>query len=63
LFVDSLSPPIVPSFQPLAGIKQADLSDSIHGRSGATEDEAVYVLDGMYGHETRIEIDEHYGQN
>jgi TnpA family transposase len=27
---------------------------------GATEDEAVYVLDGLYGHETRIEIDEHY---
>ncbi len=27
---------------------------------GATEDEAVYVLDGIYGHETRIEIDEHY---
>src|SRR5271167_1006046 len=27
---------------------------------GATEDEAVYVLDGLYGHESRIEIDEHY---
>jgi TnpA family transposase len=27
---------------------------------GATEDEAPYVLDGLYGHETRIEIDEHY---
>jgi len=27
---------------------------------GATEDEAVYVLDGLYGHETQIEIDEHY---
>ena len=27
---------------------------------GATENEAVYVLDGLYGHETRIEIDEHY---
>jgi TnpA family transposase len=27
---------------------------------GATEDEAVYVLDGLYGHETRSEIDEHY---
>src|SRR5271163_4856796 len=27
---------------------------------GATEDEAVYVLDGIYGHESRIEIDEHY---
>jgi TnpA family transposase len=28
--------------------------------TGATEDEAVYVLDGLYGHDTRIEIDEHY---
>ena len=27
---------------------------------GATEDEAVYVLDGLYGHESRIDIDEHY---
>lgn len=27
---------------------------------GATEDEAIYVLDGLYGHESRIEIDEHY---
>ena len=27
---------------------------------GATEDEAVYVLDGLYGHESQIEIDEHY---
>ena len=27
---------------------------------GATEDEAIYVLDGLYGHETQIEIDEHY---
>jgi TnpA family transposase len=27
---------------------------------GATEEEAVYVLDGLYGHESRIEIDEHY---
>ena len=27
---------------------------------GATEDEAVYVLDGLYGHECRIDIDEHY---
>jgi TnpA family transposase len=26
---------------------------------GATEDEAVYVLDGLYGHESRIDIDEH----
>ncbi len=27
---------------------------------GATEDEAVYVLDGLYGHESRIDIEEHY---
>jgi len=27
---------------------------------GATEDEAVYVLDGLYAHESRIDIDEHY---
>jgi len=27
---------------------------------GATEDEAVYVLDGLYGHESKIEIEEHY---
>ncbi len=27
---------------------------------GATEDEAVYVLDGLYGHESRIDTDEHY---
>jgi len=27
---------------------------------GATENEAVYVLDGLYGHESKIEIDEHY---
>lgn len=27
---------------------------------GATEDEAIYVLDGLYGHETKIEINEHY---
>jgi len=27
---------------------------------GATEDEAIYVLDGLYGHESRIDIDEHY---
>jgi TnpA family transposase len=27
---------------------------------GATEDEAPYVLDGLYGHESQIEIDEHY---
>ena len=27
---------------------------------GATEDEAVYVLDGLYGHESQIDIDEHY---
>lgn len=27
---------------------------------GATEDEAVYVLDGLYGHESKIDIDEHY---
>ena len=27
---------------------------------GATDDEAVYVLDGLYGHESRIDIDEHY---
>jgi len=27
---------------------------------GATEDEAVYGLDGLYGHESKIEIDEHY---
>ena len=26
----------------------------------ATEDEAVYVLDGLYGHESKIEIGEHY---
>jgi len=27
---------------------------------GATEDESVYVLDGIYGHESRIDIEEHY---
>ena len=27
---------------------------------GATEDEAVYMLDGLYGHESQIDIDEHY---
>ena len=27
---------------------------------GATEEESVYVLDGLYGHESRIDIDEHY---
>lgn len=27
---------------------------------GATEDEAVYVLDGLYGHESAIEVGEHY---
>ena len=27
---------------------------------GATEDEAVYVLDGLYGHVSKIDIDEHY---
>ena len=27
---------------------------------GAIEDEAVYVLDGLYGHESQIDIDEHY---
>lgn len=27
---------------------------------GATESEAAYVLDGLYGHESRLEIEEHY---
>ena len=27
---------------------------------GATEHEQIYVLDGLYGHESRIDIDEHY---
>ena len=27
---------------------------------GAADDEAVYVLDGLYGHESKIDIDEHY---
>ncbi|MHA6770321.1 Tn3 family transposase [Sphingobium ummariense] len=27
---------------------------------GATEDEAVYVLDGIYGHESRIDTSEHF---
>jgi TnpA family transposase len=27
---------------------------------GATEDEAPYVLDGLYGHESRLDIEEHF---
>jgi TnpA family transposase len=27
---------------------------------GATEDEAIYVLDGLYGHESQIDVEEHY---
>jgi TnpA family transposase len=27
---------------------------------GATDDEAVYVLDGLYGHESRVDTGEHY---
>jgi len=27
---------------------------------GATESEAAYVLDGLYGHECRLEVEEHY---
>jgi TnpA family transposase len=27
---------------------------------GSADDESIYVLDGIYGHESRIDIDEHY---